>query len=188
MFYGRARRIELAKKAIIVIVALIFLIIAVVSIFKNVQKSGKEEEFSLLKDYFARNGYICEMIQKSGGKCYSETPTSYKSFTRYDDGFLYLVKHNGYSIQVRYLEDTYNDIILETNGNALSNLTYRKFYCYTKDKINGELDYCETDDGEILKAETYIGALESTLLDLNNILNSSGYDVDKLINDYRWKK
>ena len=157
-------------------------------IFKKVQETETNVNFEYLRNYFQRNGYSCEMIQKSGGKCYFQKESSYKSFTRYDKGFIFLVKNNGYAIQIRHLKDSYEDIILETNGNALPNLTYKKFNCVTKNGINGELDYCITESGEKLTTEVYIGAVEQAINELDSILNSSGYNVSKLIDNYSWEK
>lgn len=188
MFYGRARRIEVVKKIIIVLVIILILIFLLSFLLKKVQESDQNVNFDYLRNYLQSKGYTCELIQKSGGKCYYEKDSSYKSFTRYDTGFIFLLKNNGYSIQIRHVKDTYEDIIFETNGNALPNLTYKKFTCQTKGNINDELDYCVTENGEELITEAYIGVIESSISELNSILNSSGYKVDRLVTDYVWEK
>lgn len=191
MFYGRARRIELIKKVCVVGALLIFAILVVFFLFSRFSKSGKKvEDFYYLKNYFVSKNYTCERIEQDGGRCYynNDEMNLFYSFTRYDDGYVYLIRSNSYSLIFRHILDTYNKIEFSTNSNALMGSRNKDYVCYTKEDLVGELDYCETSSGEKLENETYKGAIRLAISNLNEIIYSSGYNRDKLVQDYIWSK
>ena len=60
--------------------------------------------------------------------------------------------------------------------------------CITDNALIGNLKECETSMGESLDLGAYLGAVESSIEDLKNLINSSMLDVDSLFRDYIWKK
>ena len=195
MLYGRARRIQLVKKIGLIVVLLIVLVILILFLFQKHEEKNMNKNFNMLRTYFLNKGYMCEMIEKDGGICRSrlvDPETKEQShvqyiFTRYDEGFNYLVKSSSYSIEIRHIVNTYNDIILETTDKALDADRNKKFICQTDNSIVGNLVNCETAEGQKVKNDVYLGAVEMAISNLNNIINSSGYKRDKIINDYVWE-
>lgn len=188
LMFGRARRIKLLKQVIVGVVILLILIIAIALIVKkNNETQNANKNFNMLRNYFVRKGYTCEMIEKSGGQCNKKASNTEYIFTRYDEGFNYLVKANSYTVEIRHIVNTYNDIILTTNNEALEGDKNKKFTCTTNDGLLGELTSCVDSNGVSVVNEVYSGAVEMTIKNLNDILSSSGYKKDKLINDYIWE-
>ena len=188
MFYGRARRLDLAKKVGIVAGIILILVLIIIFVTKKVDFVDHNVNFAYMKQYFYNKGYTCEQIDKDGGKCFLKGDNTYYSFTRYSIGFEYLVRSEGYTLQFRHVLNTFNDITFTTTNNALSGVKNKVFTCYTKDNINGEFDYCETSDKERLDSSTYIGVIKSAIADINSIIDASGYDKKTLIDEYVWEK
>lgn len=191
MFYGRARRIELAKKTLIGVVALILVIVIIVALISHFSKKDvRNSEFLQMKNYFASKGYVCEAIEKDGGRCYYDNKDidMFYSFTRYNDGYVYLIRTSSYSIIFRHVLNSYNRIEFNTNSNALMGTRNKDYLCYTSEDLIGDFNYCETSNGEFLDSATYTGAVKLAINNLNEIINSSGYNRDKIINDYVWTK
>lgn len=189
MLYGRFRRIELVKKIgiIILVVLLLFIVISFVS-KRVVAFKDNNTNFEYMKDFFKMNGYSCQSIDKSGGNCFKETENSNVIFTRYDEGFYYLVKTESYEIYFRHIVNTYNDITFTTTDKALTGYKNKTYTCYTDDSIVGNLENCVSLSQDKLDSDTYLGVIKSSIDNLNTIIIKSGYSRDSIVYDYYWKK
>lgn len=188
--YGRARRIKLY-----IIIAVIVLIIFVTSLFilnlnkEDIKKNVDDNiNFSYLIDYFVEKNYSCEMLQKSGGKCYLDVNDKFYQFTRYDNGFEYVIRSNTYILIIKHNSMNGDSISFRTNNNAASGYKDKEYVCKTDNSVIGVLDNCVDDGGNKLELVTYLGVVEQGIDDVNDILNASGYDVSKLITSYIWEK
>lgn len=187
-FFGRARRIKLMKQVIIGALALLVLVILVLLVVKKTTEIKEEKKsFGLLKQYFELKGYTCEIIEKSGGHCELRGDNIQYIFTRYDEGFNYLVKASSYTIEIRHYVNTYNDIILTTNTSALDGDKSKTFTCTTNDGLLGEIQDCIDKNDVSVVNEVYLGAVQMTINQLNDIINNSGCNKNKLINEYYWE-
>lgn len=188
LLYGRARRIKLMKQIILVVVILLVLVFGILFIFKKTTESkNTNKNFNMMRTYFVNRGYTCEMIEKSGGQCNLRGKNVQYVFTRYDEGFNYLMKSSSYTIEIRHIVNTYNDIKLTTNSSALEGDKNREFTCTTNDGLLGEVNSCvDNNNGNVIN-EVYLGAVQTAINNVNEIINSSGYKRDKIINEYVWK-
>lgn len=186
--YGRARRIALAKKIAIVVVLILIVYILVTKVFVKENFVDQNQNFEYMKSYFNGKGYICERIEHSAGRCYKETDTTYVGFIRYDDGFNYVDQSTSYRLTINYMPKEVNKIVLKTNSTSLQGYKNKIYYCTTKKDLFGEVDKCETEDGEVLDVQSYIGVVEKAQKDVENIINASGYDKDTLLKEYKWQK
>lgn len=189
MFYGRARRMAIVKTGLIIglLIFLAFLGYKMLS-KEDVKYVDRNVNFAFLRDHFKSKGYSCDRLERDGGRCVYEVNTNYKSFTRYGDGFIFLIKSNSYTIQFRHVKSTANDFVFYTNESALVGERNKTYYCLTSNDIFGDFVSCSTEDGEVLETKSYIGALEVALIEMNEFIDASGYDRDKLINDFEWQK
>lgn len=189
MFYGRARRLAIVR-TILIIALIIFLVFLGFKMFakKEVKFIDRNVNYAFLRDHFKGKGYSCDRLERDGGRCVYEVGSNYKSFTRYGDGFIFLIKSNSYTIQFRHVKSTANDFMFYTNEYALVGEKNKTYYCLTSNDIFGEFVSCSTSDGEELETKSYIGALEVALTEMNEFIDASGYDRDVLINDYEWQK
>ena len=188
-FYGRARRLAIVRSIVIIIVIIVVLFFVYKLLRGNeVTIVDNNINFAYLKDHFKSKGYSCDRLEKDGGRCVYDVGNNYMSFTRYNDGFVYLVKTNSYTIQFRHVKSTYNDFKFITNENALAGVKNSEYYCITSNDIFGEFDSCSTVKGVELTTESYIGAIENALSNMNAFIDASGYDRDALIEKYEWQK
>ncbi|MGN1338450.1 MAG: hypothetical protein ACI4WW_08255 [Candidatus Coprovivens sp.] len=192
MFYGRFRRMELAKKVAYVLIGIVVLFIIISFLSKKIDVFiDHNVNFAYLKNYFNNQGYDCIMIERDGGKCVLEGEVSTTMFTRFDEGFTYILKTDSYVVNIRHVVNTYNDIIFTTTKEALPGYRNMTYNCYTSDGITGDLDSCSTNNGSHsvkLDSELYLSVIENHINSLNDIINASGYDRDELLNNYYWKK
>ena len=188
MFYGRARRIELAKKVGLILGIIIALVLLIIFIIKKVDFVDHNVNYAYLRQYLISRGYTCERIEVDGGKCFIKGSSNYQSFTRYSIGFEYLVRSDAYILQIRHLQGSYSDIKFTTNDKALVGVKNKDFICHTKGNLLGELEYCDTSDALKLTTASYVGVVESAINDVNSIIEASGYKKYVLINDYIWEK
>lgn len=189
MFYGRYRRVEFAKKVLVIFTAVLLLVLAIAFLSKKViGRVNTNVEFAYLKQYFKGNGYSCQTIEKDGGNCFKESETGSVYFTRYDEGFYYLIKTDNYELYFRHIVNTYNDITFSTTDTALAGYKSKTYSCYTDDGITGKLEECITKNGIKLDSETYIGVVNEYINKLNEIIDASGYRRDSLLDDYYWIK
>ena len=187
--YGRARRIAFVKY---VAIALVFIFIGYflfTKVFVEEVFVDHNQNFEYLKSYFNDKGYICEMIENSGGRCYLDTDTTYNGFIRYDDGFNYVAEANSYRLTINYMPFETHKIVFKTNSNSLAEYRNKVYYCTCKDdNLLGELDKCVTEHGEELNVNSYLGIVEKAQNDVNEILTASGYNVEYLLDNYEWQK
>ena len=55
-----------------------------------------------LKNYYLNRGFTCEVLENTGGRCISATNSVKTTFYRYDDGFRYTIKTEGYSLDIMH--------------------------------------------------------------------------------------
>lgn len=192
MFYGRFRRVEFAKKVAYIVIGIIVLISVISFLSKKIDIFVDHNvNFAYMKNYFNNQGYDCIMIERDGGKCVLEGDVSTTTFTRFDEGFIYILKTDSYVISIRHIVNTYNDITLTTTSDALPGYRNMSYSCYTSDGITGKLESCTTNNGSNsikLDSNLYLSIVENHINSLNDIIKASGYNRDELLNNYYWKK
>ena len=189
LFFGRARRIDLAKKASFIIGAIIVIVVVISFLSTKITFFDKDVEFGQLINYMESKGYSCRKIQKSGGSCVNKNAegTSY-SFVRYDEGFTYTVKADTYDLEIKHFIDITDHIYFRTTAGALTGYKDKYYECSASNGVVGELESCKTPSGEVLDSDVYLGVVEKALYDLDGILKSSGYDYEGILKDYSWTK
>jgi len=188
VMYGRARRIEFVERVTYVVIAIIAVILVFVIVGKNSSYNDKNVNFNLLRTYLEDRGFRCEMLYRPGGTCSLTSEVGLTTFTRYESGFEYIVKSEGYFLNIRYSTDKGDYITFKTTAYALAGYRNKTYTCYYKDDILSELDYCETDDKTRLDSNAYNGIVEKAMYDLSNMIDNSGYRRDRLIEDHEWIK
>ena len=186
--YGRARRIEFVERATYIIVGIIAVIVVFIVVGKKNSYNETNVNFSYLREYLEARGYICEVIYRSGGSCTSVSKAVTSSFIRYDDGFQFITKSNGYFLEITYMDSKGDYIKLKTTSYALQGYVNRDFTCTYKENIFNEIESCKDQDGQVLDSDTYIGVVNKALYDLRNIVDNSGYSKDKLVEKHEWVK
>ena len=188
--HGRARRIALAITVAIIAVVIFFLYYIITSLFTYNEYKEENMNFEYLRDYFVYQGYSCKTIEQNGGSCTLKKNNFKYQFVRYDDGFYYMIDGSSYTLTINYLENEKHQIEFKTKATALGDYKKKTYYCTTKGKgtIIDELNECVTESGEKLDLQTYIGVVENALTDINNIIEASGYNKDRLVNNYIWEK
>lgn len=186
--YGRARRIEFIEKlayffAGLVAVVVVFFIISHQKGFEDDNKN-----FAYLREYMEAKGYYCEMIQSSGGSCTLKSDVSTSVFTRYEDGFEFIVKTDSYFLNIKHISTANDFIVFRTTANALVGYKSMNYTCKYDDSVVGKLRECVADDGTILDADAYIGVIEMAMQDVDSFIESSGYYKKELMEDYEWRK
>lgn len=186
--YGRARRIALARTIAIIAAVVIVLYFIISSLFTNTAYQEENMNFEYLRDYFLGQGYSCKAIEQSGGSCTLKKNSFKYNFVRYDDGFYYMIDGSSYTITINYLENEKHQIEFKTKATALGDYKKKTYYCTTNGTIVDGLKECVTETGEKLDLQTYIGVVESAIVDVNNILDASGYNKERLLESYIWEK
>ena len=183
--YGRAQRIEFFEKVAYFVIA-VFAVIIVFVILSN-QKGFVDDnvDFAYLKNYMEDNGYSCEMIHQDGGTCTLKGDSSTSMFTRRNDGFDFAIISSAYTLNIKHSNS--GDIIkLRTTSSALAG--YKDFTCKTKGNVIDELEQCTDEDDVVLDSNVYIGVIERAIKDINNFIDSSGYDKEILMKEHKWQK
>lgn len=186
--YGRARRIALARTIAIVAVIIVFLYYVISSLFTYNEYKEENTNFEYLRDHFVYQGYSCKAIEQNGGSCTLKKNNFKYNFVRYDDGFFYMIDGSSYTLTINYLENEKNQIEFKTKAAALGDYKKKTYYCTTKGTILDGLKECVTDDGEKLDLQTYVGVVENALTDVNNFIEASGYNKERLVKNYIWEK
>ncbi len=186
--YGRARRIELVEKIAYVIVGIIAVTLVLVLVSRQTVNTDDNINFAYLRKYMEANGYSCEMIHRSGGQCLLSNTNSTYSFVRYDDGFEYIINTKAYTLNVKHKLSEENSITFKTTSDAFSGYRNKKYTCDYKDSVIGKLEKCLDEEDNVLELKSYVGLIEQSINELNNIITASGYDKDELINNYIWEK
>ena len=188
VMYGRARRIEFVERVTYVVVAIIAVILVFVIVGKNSSYNDRNVNFNLLREYLEDRGFRCEMLYRPGGACSLNSEAGLTTFTRYESGFQYIIKTEGYFLDIRYSTDKGDYMTFKTTAYALAGYRNQDYKCYFKDNILGEFDYCENDEKVKLDSNAYIGVVEKAMYDLSNMVDNSGYQRDKLLEEHQWVK
>lgn len=187
--YGRARRIEFVERATYIIVGIISVILVFVIVGKKSSYNETNINFAYLRDHLEARGYFCEMLYKNGGVCTANSNGGVtSSFIRYDDGFQFVQKSDGYFLDITYTVSKGDYIKLRTTAYALQGYLNNNYTCYYKSEPLEGVDYCEDSKGVKLDSAAYLGVVDKALHDLNAAVDASGYSKDKLLKEHEWKK
>lgn len=185
--YGRARRLEAMKKFLLAISIVVVIFLSFIIFYSIFNKKDDNVEFAYLAKYLRSKGFSCELLKYSGSTCNLKGENRNEAFIRYDEGFNYLIRTDSYSIDL-YHVDGEERITFKTTNLALSEYRGKKYIC-EYDNIIGTLEKCVLEGGtDKLDMQVYVGSIESAMNELSMILKSSGYDIDVLLNDYKWQK
>ena len=188
VFYGRARRLELYEKIAYIVVGCIAVILVVVLVTSQSDNSEKNVNFSYLKQYFYDRGFSCDLVHRSGGKCRKEANNVSYVFTRYDDGFEYIVKTESYLLVMFHSLQKENHITFSTTSEAFAGYKNKEYECKLGKNVLDTIGDCKTKEGELLNLNSYIGVIEQAQKEVNNVIDSSGYYKKNLLEDYQWIK
>ena len=188
VFYGRARRLELYEKIIYVLVAIVAVVLIFVLVTSQSSNTESNVNYAYLKQYLYERGFVCDMIHKSGGKCRKENNGTSYVFTRYDDGFEYLVKTDSYFLIMSHSLQKENYISFSTTSEAFAGYKNKEYNCELGDSVLDTFGECKTKTGEVLNLNSYRGVIEQAQKDVNNMIDSSGYYKKNLMEDYQWIK
>lgn len=186
--YGRKRRISFAIGVVVALVCIITGYLLISKLLENTVYVDPNQNYEYLKNYFRMKGFTCEILEKSGGRCYLENETKYIGFTRYEDGFSYIVRTSGYVLDIKHQESMKTEITFRTTNKALQGYENMSYTCKTKGTVIDELVECKTSSGTILNLNSYLGVIESAISDTKSALTASGYNVDTLLHEYKWEK
>lgn len=186
--YGRARRIEFAERIAYIVVGIIAIILVIFLVSKQQANVDRNVNFTYLREYMEAKGFNCEMLQKSGGQCTLNNEVSLYNFIRYENGFEYIVKTKSYALSIKHVLTEEDKITFRTSSEAFSGYKNKKYVCSYKDNVIKELSSCFSEDGEELDVASYVGVIKQAMSDLNNIIDSSGYDKNELMEAYQWRK
>jgi hypothetical protein len=188
MYGGRARRIELAKKAAFVLFCLIVIFVSIKYATRKEVHYDMNSRYNLLSSYFQNRGYVCTDLVASGGKCIKNNTNGVSEFSRHDNGFIFIERNDSVTLTINYQKDyTRNGIELMTTNNALLGYKKKDYVCSTKDgSIIGELDKCIDKENVVLDSDIYLGIVENSIKLVKDALYYSGYDVDILLKEYKW--
>lgn len=186
--YGRARRIELVEKIVYIIVGIVAIALVIFLVSNQSTSQEGNVNFAFLREYMENRGYSCNRIHVSGGKCVLVSGDSTYTFVRRDNGFEYIVLTNSYVLNIKHYLNEEDSIIFATYSDAFQGYRNKTYTCTYKDSVIGEFDKCVDSVGAVLDLGSYNGVVKKAMNDLNNIIESSGYDKEQLINNYIWKK
>ncbi len=183
--YGRARRIKALKILGIAVGVLVVASIIVTIILNVIAKRNAVDNFQTLKRYMEQKGYDCELIEHPGEACKYNKEGVLARFVRYADGFSYNVNTDAYYLEIKYTKEE-KKFVFRTTDEALKGYRNRIYKCTYEGGVMGTFKECKDDDDRVLDSVAYQGEIESFMNDLGLILKSSGYNIDKLLNDYEW--
>lgn len=187
--YGRARRIELVEKIAYIVVGIIAIVLVVFLVARQTKSQDGNVNFAYLREYLEIKGYMCDRIHLSGGQCVLSNENSNHVFIRRDNGFEYIVSTNSYILGMKHYLDEEDEITFKTYSEAFIGYRNRNYVCSYKKNIIGGLERCvDEDTGEELDLDSYKGVIVQAMNELNNIIDSSGYDKNELLENYIWKK
>lgn len=194
--YGRARRIAFVEKVVYWIVGIIAIFLIAFIILNRNEEVDDNVNFAYLREYLEANGYRCEMIHRVGGQCIKSgvyesenLKFSYNyNFIRYDDGFEYIHNTRGFILDIRHKSQNDSRISFKTTNNAFAGYKNQTYTCSYTDYVINKIEECTNEAGEKLDVDSYLSVIEQAIYEINNILDSSGYDKEKLIKDFVWEK
>ncbi|HAB67367.1 MAG TPA: hypothetical protein DCE23_08370 [Firmicutes bacterium] len=185
--YGRARRIEFAEKCVYIVVGILAVFLVFYFISHTFNKVDENVNFAYLKKYMEQKGYTCSLLHLPGGKCSSSNGIKGYTFIRYENGFEYIVKTKAYSLTIRLVSKDDNSIKFKTTTDAIAGYKAKEYSCTYKDNIIGGLDKCiEINENTELDLGAYTGVIEQAMYDLNELIDASGYNKNKLLEDNEW--
>ncbi len=188
VFYGRARRIELYEKIAYIVVGIVAVVLVFVIVTSQSSSGESNVNYAYLKQYLYERGFSCDLIHKSGGKCRKDSNGTSYVFTRYDDGFEYLVKTESYLLIMNHSLQKENYITFSTTSEAFSGYKNKSYECELGETVLDTFGECKTKEGEMLNLNSYRGVIEQAQKDVNNMIESSGYYKKNLMEDYQWVK
>lgn len=183
--YGRARRLQFMQSVAIGVAIVVVIVLSVIFFTNLFARSKQHEDYKTLKNYMVQKGFACELLEEPGSACKYEKEGVLIRFVRYDNGFDYNVSTEAYYIEIKHVKGE-EKFIFRTTGEALSGYRNKIYNCTYDGSIIGTLKECVTDEGLTLDSPVYIGQIESVMNDISLMLKGSKYNVDKLINDYKW--
>lgn len=186
--YGRARRIELVERIAYIVVGIIAVVLVILLVSQKTDDTDDNINFAYLRRYMEARGFSCELIHRSGGQCVLNNRNTIYSFVRYDDGFEYIVRSQAYVLQIKHILSEEDTITFKTTSDAFSGYRNKNYTCIYKDNILNEIDKCLDEEDNELNLKSYTGLIEQTIYELNNIVDSSGYNKARLVNNYIWEK
>ena len=186
--YGRARRIEFVEKIVYTVVGIIAIILVITLVSRQVENTDDNVNYAYLKRYMEAKGYSCELLHRAGGQCVLRNDTSMYSFIRFEDGFEYVINTQAYILSIRHKLSEENRIELRTTSEAISGYRNKNYKCSYDENVLGELGTCIDQDENELNLNSYIGLIKQAIIELNRMVDVSGYDKDKLLNNYVWEK
>lgn len=147
------------------------------------------EQFSILSNYLKSNGYECSgNLMAAGSSCTKEASVNKFQFFRFDDGIQYITESANFKVNILYRQSS-NEISIALNDGAFEGYRDKKYYCETHNEtILGQLESCRTLDKEELDNQVYINVVRTSLREITDILEHSGYDSSKLVTLYKWTK
>lgn len=187
--YGRARRIAFAKKVIYIVAGILVIIIILLFVFRKKEVVDLNVNFYYLREHMQNKGFSCSTIHTSGGTCVKINDNNKYTFIRYDDGFEYLANTKGYFLTIKHkesLKDSY--VTFRTNQYALAGYKQLSYTCSFDGNVLNIGDCIEDDSGDKLDSEAYLSVINQIVLELNNIIDSSEYDKDVLLQEFKWQK
>ena len=186
-FFGRQRRIDFFEKVAYVLVAVLALSLVIYLVTRKTEFVETNVDYANLVNYLQQKGYKCEMLNKSGGGCTLRTKEREYHFYRYDEGFQYSKTMEHFTLTIKHL-DGVDSIEFKTFNTAYLDYKDKEYTCSTKKNILSEVDECVTASGEVLDFESYIGFINESIYDLNNLVDASGYNKNILLENYEWVK
>ena len=188
MYGGRVKRIELAKKLAVVLLCAVIIFVSIKKLTTKEVVYDPNGRYEYIKSYFASNGYTCEDLTSSGGRCNKDKGLFKSEFVRAKDGFTFLDAGEDYVVNIYYTKDTINKngIFLRTNASALAGYQKKNYTCTTKGTIIDELDKCVDEEGNELDSGAYKNYVQKAIMTVQGAINASGYDKKALIEDFKW--
>lgn len=187
--YGRARRIAFAKKVIYILVGLLVITLVLFFMFNKKEEVDLNVNFNYLREYMENKGFRCATIHKSGGSCIKTNENNKYTFIRYDDGFEYVANTKGYFLTIKHkasIDDS--SVTFRTTTYALAGYKNLSYTCQFEGNVL-KVTECMNDENESkLDSEAYLGVIKQISLELKSIIDSSGYNKDVLLNEYKWQK
>ena len=187
--YGRARRLKLINKIVIVFLVLIVVFIVVRLILNIIPKQDDNIDFAYMRNYMISRGFSCEILRASGSACKYNNGDISERFSRFDNGFEYIYNNKKYAINIYHVGGV-ERITFNTGEGAFTGYKNLDYDCSYKENILNELDKCllKSDPNIELDNEAYIAVLNKTIKEVNKIIESSKYNKKVLLEEYRWEK
>lgn len=183
----------LGVKNFIAVIFIIALLIAGYYIYSQRRQPRSEtsiyDKYVTLANYLKSNGYECQgNLMEAGSNCTKETSVNKYQFIRFDDGIQYITDSANYKVNILYRQNS-NEISIDLNDGAFEEYRNKKYYCETHNgNVLGQLENCRTLDKELLDNQVYINVVRTSLKEIADILEHSGYDSSKLVTLYKWSK